>query len=107
MRICELLRVDQVLVSRMRPLFDENVAGGDAIADCVITSCGGFGWLVPVSLATGKDDLVYPAAAVKLDRVVDALAEDGRHAGAPNGSAEHDCWVRLRVRGGVAVGIGA
>src|SRR5687767_3671540 len=105
MCVCELLRVDQILVSRMRPLFDENVAGGDAIADGVISSRGGFGWLVPVSLAARKDDFVDPLAAVKIDRVVNALTENGGNALAPNGRAEHDRCVRLNVRRVVAVSI--
>ncbi len=68
---------------------------------------GGLRRLVAAAARAREDDLPHAALPVERDRVVDALAEDGRRLARPDRRAEHDRRVGAHVFPLVAVGVDA
>src|SRR5918996_4744339 len=103
--VCNLLRIENVLVRRVRFLFDQNVASWNAALYGVITRGGGLGRLAWISLAAGEYQFPHLTFPVKVDGVIDSLFEDRGDLVGPDGGTEHDRGVGLSVRGSVAEGV--
>jgi len=77
----------------MRALLNQNISFRDAILNSILPASASFRQLIPVALASRKDNLSYFAAPIQINCMIYSFSKDGRdfvasHTAAPSTMAD-------------------